>query len=153
MILVDGVQWGQTRVEFRGRNGTVTKFEQLHGDIISSKEGEEALKDFRGYHDVKVWSDKIELRGVKTPSKPLDERVIDKIKELIEKGKLRHPDVVRAENEKAEKDRELKYSARQKAEDEAFRTKAMEALGLNDPNSDDSRIAKVIEAMRWAQTQ
>ena len=83
--------------------------------------------------------------------RPTEELSLEKAIELVETGKLRHPDIVKREAEEHHRAYLERMAERDKQEAEAFRTKAMEALQINDPDS--AIIDRVVEAMKWAQTQ
>lgn len=155
-IMVDGVQWGRTHVSSHGCHGTKHVFEQTGGDIIGdmSKGGY--------FHEIAVRSEKRRPWMKEDSWKPTEDRVLDKARELVTAGRLRNPDVVRAEraalHAKMEKNRE---SAAEREATE-FANKALAAIGLdlttyiadavNQTTVDELR-KRIVAAMRWAQTQ
>lgn len=101
-IMVDGVHWGTAEMHGHGGQGISYTFEQKGeiGTIIrpSSRLGDRASP-------IRVYSDKIAehmRRGGEPPIKPLEERMLDAVRDMIAKGLLRHPDVVLREHNEAE---------------------------------------------------
>jgi hypothetical protein len=135
IIVVDGARWGRTIVTYHGVHGTTHTFVQHHGGEI---EGASVKSEKRRWN--------------KEGWRPTEDRVLEKVRELVSGGQLRHPDVVKAENEQAA---ERYRKQREKAEVEHaanFRKRALKACGAN-VNPDDPLVDRVVEAMKWAQTQ
>ena len=136
VIMVNGEMWGKTVVTFHGCHGTKYAFEQKHGRLI-----EEQLPGENYSHLIFVRSEP------RTSSTVTEKRVLEKARELVETGKLRHPDILRREAEEA-KAAYLKKCAERDAKEEAeFRARAVEAIGL----TDDGLVDRIVAAMRWAQ--
>lgn len=151
IILVNGERWGRTHVTRHGCWGTKYTFYQDGDGTITEPTGFKA-RGSRETRDVEVKS--IRKRTHKdTDWRPTEELVREKAFELVRTGKLRHPDVVRREAAKRAERWEQRQAEIAAQEAETFRAKAMQALQINDPTSDDPRIAAVVEAMRWAQSQ
>lgn len=152
IILIDGVRWGRTHMQWRGCHGTETTFSQEHGKKIGtvSKGGY--------FHPIRVMSATarrsrrwIEGKGYVLPSdfQTTEQRTVSRIAELIYDGQLRHPEIVQAETAQRHADYRAKRQQVQAEAEEAFKAKAMEAVRANDPDSE--IVQRVIEAMRWAQ--
>lgn len=151
-IMVDGVRWGRTVVTHHGVHGTKHVFWQEGGDPIYEDKREKRPREIvvrsmrrRRFSDAGEWQTTESL-------------VLEKAIELVKAGKLRDPDVVRAETAAAN-ERYREQAAAQEAERKAaFEARARDVLialaviGLtNQPNPED--IAAVVAAMEWAQTQ
>lgn len=147
-IVVDGVRWGQTIVTGHGCHGTKHVFQQEGGEVILRERGNR-------YSEIAVRSEKNHKWRYSdqkdNPWKPTEERVLEKIKELVAMGKLRHPDKVKAEQARAMETMRKHAEEREAKRIEAFRSKAMAAIQVNDPTSE--IIDRVVEAMEWAQSQ
>lgn len=135
IIMVNGERWGRTIVTSHGRRGTKHTFQQNGGSEL----------------DVSVRSQKRQRWAASDNWRPTEEVVLEKAKELIKSGQLRHPSIVQRENEQAMERYRERAGEAEKKRVEAFRTKAMEALQINDPTS--AIIDRVVAAMEWAQTQ
>lgn len=153
IIMVNGERWGRTHVKWHGVHGTTTHIQQEGGEIL-----------MRNPADIETWKEYKWLsvssggrRGRHEPNlKPIDELVIDKIRELIAAGRLRHPATIRAESEREMAlDRAERAQAKEREAAE-FRAKALEAAGYTgEPNDPESvaMVERIIGAMRWAQTK
>lgn len=148
VILVDGIQWGRTRVEHHGPNGTSHTFEQEGGEVIIDK------SDVRYPQYVKVRTGRRGRLGRSDRDwRPTEEMVLEKVGELIANGKLRHPDIVRAEQQAAREQRRHRDHEAAKAKDAAFESKAREALMMPDNVIESEMLDRVVAAMKWAQEQ
>lgn len=146
IIMVDGVRWGRTIVTSHGCHGTKHVFQQDGGEVIIDK------PDARYPHEVAVRSQKRQKwLGDKDGWRPTEEVVLEKARELVAAGKLRHPDEVRREQEAAMRQYDERAAEREKERIASFRDKAMEALQINDPESE--IIDRVVKAMEWAQSK
>jgi hypothetical protein len=158
LIVVDGVVWGHTVVTWHGCHGSRTAFKQKHGDMIgrTTTGGRFIEETVRSASERRS---KTFINGqyrVPDDFKDTPTRVVEKIKELIEAKALIHPDRAK----KASEDAEARYQRRReeaiKREENAFRSRALQACGYsaepNDPESIDL-VERVISAMRWAQSQ
>lgn len=137
--------WGTIHMESHGGRGNSYWFQQVGqgGPII--KRGSRPDR----FVNITVYGDKAANRlrhGDDPPVKPVKERLHDTVRELLDTGKLRDPAIIKAEI--AEQNRRF-YEARERKE--AFRKRAMEALG--DLSVHGSLVAAVVEAMEWAQQQ
>lgn len=155
IIMVDGERWGRTYVTWHGCNGTKTVFEQHHGDVITKSIGERGTR----VREVSVSSasERHAKRFIdgqyRLPDdfKSTEHLVLDKVRELIDGDLLRHPDIVAKEANEIAAKMEAQRITRHERELAEFKAKAMEAVRANDPDSE--IVARVVEAMRWAQTQ
>jgi hypothetical protein len=148
LIRVDGVVWGRTIVSSHGVHGKKHMFHQEHGETIGdvSKSGH--------FHEVCVRSTKRKSWPVDDKeSKPTFELVLEKAIELINAGRLRHPESVKQEQERFRAQYHEREVKRAKAEQDLFETKAREALDGIPDDIAAPVLDKVIAAMRWAQTQ
>jgi hypothetical protein len=148
-IVVDGVAWGRTIPEGHGCWGKSYEFYQEGGSRI-----------YDGRSPTRVATEKKPPSYMETALaewKPTEERVLEKARELVESGKLRHPDAVRADKQKAEED-----FKRLEADAEAKRKAALLARGYEtiSPIMDRLTLAqaqhlveRIVLAMEWAQSQ
>jgi hypothetical protein len=145
IIMVDGVRWGRTIVTMHGCHGTKHVFYQDGGEIITADRG-------RHTSEIAIRSEKRQKwLGDKDTWRPTEERVLEKARELVATGKLRHPDVVKKESVEAMKQYDARVEEREKERVAEFRAKAMEAAQVNDPDS--PIIDRVVAAMEWAQSR
>lgn len=147
LIRVDGVVWGHTIVSSHGVHGQKHKFHQEHGETIGSMSG--------GYHlPVVVRSTKRQKwLGDKDTWRPTYELVLEKAIELINAGRLRHPDSVKQEQERLREKMRESTNRREHKEQAEFEAKAREALDGIPDDIAAPVLDKIIAAMRWAQTQ
>lgn len=153
-IYVDGVRWGRTRIFHHGVHGTAHAFQQSDGSYIedTSKHGNQLKVQVRSmrkrYSNPDTW-------------RPTEEIVLEKAKELVAAGRLRHPDVVRAEVDAEHALYMFKKSVRERKEQEKLNDRARGVLrnlqayigvpsGQPAPQED---VDLIVEAMKWAQTQ
>lgn len=126
-ILVDGVEWGHTLVEFHGLGGTTHTFKQEHGGVIADES--------------------VRIQPSDPNRSPTKEKITTKVLGLIASGKLIHPDDQLAKNKKSNGHEEEIRAA----EERLFRAQAEGAL--HSARSPDELIDHIIRAMRWAQNQ
>jgi hypothetical protein len=148
-IMVDGVQWGRTIVSHHGMHRTKHIFKQEGGGVIEERPGEK----YPGEVNVRSLRRRSysELRGNEHEWRPTEELVLDKARELVASGRLRHPDVVKAESKAALTRWRAKRDAAEAERKKEFRERACEALRINDPDSE--TVDRVVAAMEWAQTR
>lgn len=156
IILVDGVRWGRTHMKWHGCNGTTVTFSQEAGeeicDIRGNGEYQRAIAvsvRSQGRHERRVWKDG---RYIDNPEfKTTEELATIKAQELVAAGRLRDPEIVKRERAEAHA-RWIEQRARREVEKaEAWRRRAMEALGINDPESE--MLGRVLALMEWAKEQ
>jgi hypothetical protein len=145
IIVVDGVRWERTSVSSHGVHGQKHTFIQEHGETL----GEVSKHGY--FHAFEVRSSRKRRWGSNDDFRPTLEVVLDKVKELISEGKLRDPATVKAERDDVRERMRAQASARQTAEEQEFKDRAMQATGINDP--DHETVVRVVKAMRWAQSQ
>jgi hypothetical protein len=148
-IIVDGVRWGRTICRGHGCHGRSHSFYQEAGGPI-----------YDGRSIVEVRTQKKPYSYMETALaawQPTEQRVLDKARELIETGKLRHPDVIRAETKKAAYEYTQKCERIEAERKATFLLKACEAikpiqdrLTLEQASDLAGRIAATME---WAQSQ
>lgn len=149
-IVVDGVRWGRTIVSYHGVHGTSHAFRQEGGDLIGE------LSKGGYFHEVSVRSEKKRLFQ-EDKWRPTEEKVMEKIRDLIRDGRLRHPDIVRAEA--AETNRQINEKRKEidRKKQEQFEAMAREAVAsIASVLSHESyleTVNRIVNAMRWAQTQ
>lgn len=152
-IMVDGVRWGRTRVARHGVHGTSHTFEQEGGETII------ADPEAKYPSNVTVRSERRRWSNDPQPAPTLD-RVLVMAMQLVDNGKLRHPDVVKAEQQarrEAFAKRVAKQEAKEKAEMRDHARLAVvaifEPLAIENYDSDHetAAIAAVLKAMEWAQ--
>jgi hypothetical protein len=151
-IMVNGVRWGRTRVNYHGCHGQTHTFEQEEGDELEERPGT------RYPGKVSVRSEnrrhaRIRAIGRDEPPdwKPTEQLVLEKVRELVAAGRLRDPSIVRSEHEAAAALYRKRSAEREIEEQAEFRRRACEALRINDETSE--MVDRVVAAMRWAQTQ
>jgi hypothetical protein len=155
-IMVDGARWGRTHVAWHGCNGTTVTFSQEAGEEICDMRGKGEYSRAiavsvrsMGRRDRRIWKDG---RYVNNPDfKTTEELATIKAQELVDAGRLRDPQIVRKERDEAHR-RWVEQRARREVEKaEAWRRRAMEALNINDPESE--TLARVLALMEWAKAQ
>jgi hypothetical protein len=147
LIMVDGVAWGKTIVRGRGVHGTETTFQQLFGEVIGD------VSPRGHFREITVRSIKQRrYLGAEDKHRPTIEMTLEKAKELIEAGRLRHPDVQQAEVAELREKIAKRQTEREREENEEFERRAREALRIND-NEPSEIVERVVKAMRWAQQQ
>lgn len=160
IILVNNEEWGRIEMQSKGPNGNAYHFENAHGATISvpfdppSRTG--LMKLFT------VVGDKLAYRQARYATKPgeplqkpapLEERLLAAVRDLIGRKLLRSPAALaataaahavryRAECEKSDAEERAKFEA-----------KAMEIVKLVQVGPGATIRDKIVEAMRWAQTQ
>lgn len=156
-IVVDGVRWGQTVVTHHGVHGTRYRFRQYgSGDLAAERP--DADKEYRrGVYDVRsekrkrVW---VENKLVLDPNwRPVEELVLEKVRMLVDGGKLRDPDVVRVEVEAREERRRREQEGRDAREKREFEVRAEKALDRTRGLNLTEQVRIIVELMRWAQTK
>lgn len=145
-IFVDGVRWGRTIVTFHGCHGTTHTFVQDKGHTIEERPGE------RYPGEVSVRSQKRRKWLDSNDWRPTEEKVMEKITELINTGRLRHPNIVKTENEQAMEEYRARARKAEEKQQAKLRERACKALGINQDDGSEI-IDRVVEAMKWAQTQ
>jgi len=143
-IMVDGIRWGRTRVTWHGMHGNSVTFQDASNEITDDNGRAITLRSQR-----KPW--RSTAAAVAEGWKSTEDRTLEKVRELIAAGKLRHPDIVKAERVKAAAEYSARVAKQDRERKAAFRAKAMEALRVNSPDSE--VIGRVVAAMEWAQTQ
>lgn len=170
VILVDGEKWGEYRMESHGMHGPSYHASDLHGPLYTGvkkfgrNKGDGIEHSFRPTREKDVRRNNLYVRDDDKKKKfiPTDEQLRLHAIELIESGVLRSP--VSRNNEITAA--HAKYVAeRERAEERAdteFKNRADAAIGLEVTNTlaeiggHDIRARlreRIIEAMRWAQTQ
>lgn len=144
IIMVDGVRWGRTTVTGRGCHGTVHTFQQQGGEVIGDTSTNGYFHEIDVRSQKKRWNDTGEW-------KPTEKRVLEKARELVAAGRLRHPDVVKREQDEGRKRVAERMRRNEEQRQQEFQERAMEATRANDPDSE--IVARVVAAMEWAQTQ
>src|SRR5438128_2501440 len=101
-IMVDGVRWGTAHMQsLGGPYGIKYWFSEGRGAPIcvpSSSHWKGSNR--RSTSEVNVYGDKMAKRHY-NDDRPLDVRLVEKVRELVEHGFLRHPDVVNGANRAA----------------------------------------------------
>lgn len=106
-IVVDGVVWGNVVMIGHGMHGNSFEFYALDKPLYRrNAKGEESRHTLESVHGLT----KRDRRWQKDET-PTDERIIAKARELIEQGRLRHPDVIKAEGEKYAAEYQAKRTA------------------------------------------
>lgn len=144
-IMVDGVRWGRTIMSSHGCHGTKHIFRQEAGEVIIDK------PDARYPVEVAVRSERKRYLNRET-WRPTEERVLEKAIELVATGRLRHPDVVRAEQKEAAGRYRARVADRESERKSNFEARARQALQINDDAQSDL-VDRVVKAMEWAQAQ
>lgn len=107
-IMVDGVRWGYVEMKGHGCHGPSYEFHDVHGAGIHVvfNSGRISVHQLESVHMPRKWDRNADPRDI-------EQRIIDKTRELIDAGKLRDPGVIAAENAAAS----ARYRAAQAADD------------------------------------
>ena len=73
--------------------------------------------------------------------------------ELVPTGRLRHPETVKAEHEKAAAEYRALCAEAEEQRKADLRRRAREALRINNPDDYSELVDRVVAAMEWATTQ
>lgn len=155
-IMVDGVRWGDV---WRTSHGMYAPTYTFHypdnGELM-----EPTNNGKRERNIVVTAQNKHEKRWAKNPDevdkRTTDERVTDKIKELIASGQLKSPEAKAAETAeelRAYRERQKAIEDRENAEFDQKAREALEEHRYDDTPISTDQIAAVVAAMRWAQTK
>lgn len=156
MIMVDGLMWGRVHCNHHGSMGTSYNFSPADGGLIYR----DSLSSWNRT-PVQVDGDKLARRRAnngEVPA-PLAERLMVAVRKLIADGKLRHPEVIGAEKREAAAKARAEEEERKAKEDTEWEARASAAIAMANLAPalrlpDRQRLAKrIIEAMRWAQSQ
>jgi hypothetical protein len=143
-VLVDGEVWAKGFKYSRGLHGYLYEFvDTSHYTVRSPNTKHTAWQ---------VWSDKQAARlseVAREKVEPIEGRLPKEIKAMIEAGALRSPAQCRADAEARRKRYEESERKAAEAKDRLFEVRAREAL----PDGSDELISRVVEAMKWAQSQ
>lgn len=158
VIIVDGVRWGRTYAEHLSRYGVRYWFKDAGGSVIYAPGYKPSYTKKDDWHRELVTISRRNGRSKldPPPAKNTDEAILIKVRELIERGQLRNPSVIKAEAEARRAQFAADRAAAATEESRRFREKAIEALGdcLNGTvERSEMLIDRVVAAMRWAQTQ
>ena len=160
LIVVDGVIWGRTVIRHHGTRPPSYRFVQLSGDIFMGDAVVDRISDgkMKRSIDAEVYQEAERRYRHSTEKRPTAESLIlEKVRELIKEKKLRHPDEVKAERAKQAEQYRQQAADAEAAQKAAFEKRAREALdpiaGAVFAEDFDDTLAKVVGAMKWAQTQ
>lgn len=138
-----------------GGRGNSYTFEQLGGQAVQRKSGGKDRFDNDRFSTITVYGDKMANRMLRidaAPLAPIAERLHAMAVELVQSGEL-IPESVQLERVAARNRQHREAQEAHKAEAlENFRCRARIALGINDTEQSDI-VDKVVEAMKWAQSQ
>ena len=163
LILVDGVEWGHWEMKQHGGAGNSFRLNDSNGVVEIAVKS--SLKYDRVFmQEITVYGDKMARRRTKTgepPLPPVADRLMEVTRDAINAGRLRAPDVLKAETAAALKKREEQRRAAEVAEGNRLEAKAREVLenlqayigvpaNLPAPQAD---VNIVVAALRWAMTQ
>ena len=163
VVAVGGRPWGMVTLEHHGRHGMTYHLNQITESGRAFQCTEQTKYGSAGRihtNTIRIWSDKHYLRGLRPGEKqiPLLERIRAMVVEAIRSGNLRDPIVIAAEQRK-ESDKARAAEARQLQETEAmWHAKATEVIGpvvkslCTVPVYTDLK-ARIVDAMKWAQTR
>lgn len=150
-IFVNDVHWGTINMASHGMHGVSYTFVQegQTGNICDPKD----LDFHKQPRAVEVRQrTKRRLRRDGEPLLPAETVLEAKVRELIKRGLLRHPNIVKHERDEARKRAAENRRAAAEVEEKLFRHRACEALGINQDDGSEV-IDRVVAAMRWAQSQ
>lgn len=150
-IIVNGEEWGYVSQQVHGSRGASYAFFQTGGYTVRVPHG-------AGTHTVSVPGDKLAQKHNRNAAAvaPLEDRLLAKAIELVADGHLRDPRVIWDEKQTRAREiteREQRRRADKKA---AFGERAAACLpggALPNEAENAATIAKIIEAMEWAQSQ
>lgn len=153
MIFVNNIRWGRTHVQSHGVHGTSTTFEQdTDGEGCGYIIVDPAIEVKSAYTRNEITVRSVTKRYMRRGEvwQPTEQLVLAKAVELVEKGLLRESATVKEELIQRAATYNKRREAAQERENAAFLSKAKEALGT--PDEDPTIIvARIVEAMRWAQ--
>jgi hypothetical protein len=145
-IMIDGVVWGEARAMPEGRHGSKFSFKNAAGVSVRHTPPPKGPVHRRTY-----WAAYAKNKA------GIDKALRDAVIAMVTAGDLLHPDIVRkaAVQDKDKRQREIDEA--DAAKRKLWEDKAREAIDpfaayLGESNTSDL-IAKVIEAMQWAQAQ
>jgi hypothetical protein len=147
-IMIDGIVWGTAFPTSRGMHGYFYTFQDsAKRAVYQPLDGVQA----RHSHEWKVWSDK-RAKRVEKDDRPIEVRLIQAVRSMIDAGLLKHPTIVNAEITK--KREQFRAHQEQAAKDAltALKTKAEEVVDSWGGGLDDLK-KRIVEAMQWAKTQ
>lgn len=157
-IVVDGERRGTVTMRSIGAHGVVYEFLDAHGHTVQRP----SYIDGNGrqrYEDVKVYGDKVARRGwgsKKPDLRPLNERLLEAVTSMVADGQLKPKAELDAELEAANaRAREVAHQHEQEKLD-LFGAKADEVLKpvtLKGFWTVPELRERIIEAMKWAQSQ
>ena len=143
LILVNGEPWARTLISHHGVYGTRYRFKQLNGETV--------IVDPAARHPREVSvSSSGRRRNWDDDKRPTEVRILEKARELVASGKLRAPDVVKAEQDAARERYRERVAANVRRQEAEFRERACQALGVNQDDGSEL-VDRVVAAMRWAQ--
>lgn len=149
-IVVDGVRWGHTIAKSHGRRGVSYTFKQDHDEVLIDNPNVKHVRDLRVRK-----ADRVVATG--SIEKMFANAVLAKAIELVVAGRLRDPAIVLAERNQRRATFETERAAAAAGREKEFRDKATDVLsgvGIRTGTvTHDVVVARIVEAMRWAQTQ
>lgn len=152
-IMVGAVLYGYINMQGRGGNGASFTFQQASGETIM--EARPARIGGERHSEVMLWSDKVYQRNLgrdETPV-PLDQRLRDRAQIMVDAKQLlpetEFAELVERRRQRA-RERELE-GEREKIE--TLKQRARKAIAGHEELSTDELVARVVEAMTWAQSQ
>lgn len=167
-VYVDGKHWGRVTTEGKGSNGLQYHLCQIGSDGVARGCCKEVPSDvnprLRAGRTTRLvyytaWSDKVYLRNIPKNMSPVPvaERLMNLVTAALQDGALRDPAVIAAEAKAAGDKRRSEEAARLQAQDEAWKVKALEALGPAQfafhGAAKVDLVARIVAAMKWAQSQ
>jgi hypothetical protein len=102
-------------------------------------------------HDISVQATRKRRRPADGPS--IDQLLVNKVRELIETGKLRDPAIVRAKQEQRAVDLAREREQQDAQEQKEFEERAEQAIRSAHYKDDPRLRDEIIAAIRWAQTK
>lgn len=151
-IFLDGHKWADGFLNHRGQYGYYFDFVDIHHQPIYP-----AGTKHKGQHNHwLVWSDKHMQRSAKPGEeiKPLPERLVEAITLMVRTGQLTSPETLRRVQAEEQQKRLARQLVFETEEQKAFDARAEEVLvGMNYEGDHETIKARIVAAMRWAQSQ
>lgn len=162
LIRIDGKVWAKTTAKSMSRYGVMYSFLQLATGGQRWTITVPAPSAFRPGElrkvEAQVRSHSKNSHRNNGDERPTEQRIVDKVIELIEAGHLLDPDEAQRRIDAQTDQRRTEREKRDQERREAFRVKAIEAIfgkPANYPGHKELRdqVERVVDAMEWAQSQ
>lgn len=147
LITVDGKAWGKIKSDSRGSKGVVYSFYQIGGVMIMQHKRANFVC---GAEKVYSWTAIGDLEAPRERADAIEAALRAQATIMIDDGRLRDPEVVKAEEQAKQDEIERKEQAEAAARRRRLENKADEVLAPFGASTPELRAA-VADAMEWAQ--